>query len=200
MNRFLKYWRQTGRNAAYRAHVIAYADDLVILSRGCAGEALAWTRRVMTRLGLALNETKTSVRDARQEQFDFLGYTFGPHHHRRDGHRYLGASPSKKSVQRLKGKVGEILAPGNQAPWAEVRNRLNSLLRGWGSYFDYGTRLAAYQAIDHHVHHSVRRFLVRRHKVPTQGTRRFSHRVVRGELGVLRLRRAPLGPPPWASR
>jgi hypothetical protein len=32
-------------------------------------------RRVMTKLGLAINETKTSVRDARQEHFDFLGYT-----------------------------------------------------------------------------------------------------------------------------
>ena len=33
----------------------------------------------MTRLGLALNEAKTSMRDARRERFDFLGYTFGPH-------------------------------------------------------------------------------------------------------------------------
>jgi RNA-directed DNA polymerase len=55
MNRFLKYWRLTGRGEAFRAHVIAYADDFVILSRGCAARALAWTKAVMTRLGLALN-------------------------------------------------------------------------------------------------------------------------------------------------
>ncbi len=200
MNRFLRYWRQTGRNATYRAHVISYADDFVILSRGHADKALAWTRRVMTKLGLAINETKTSVRDARQEHFDFLGYTFGPHHYRKDGHWYLGASPSKKSIQRLKGKVGEILASGNQAPWPEVRDQLNSLLRGWCSYFDYGTRLIAYRAIDHYVYHSVRHFLVRRHKVPTRGIRRFSDGVVHGELGVLRLRRVHLGPAPSALR
>ncbi len=34
-------------------------------------------------LGLALNEAKTCVRAGR---FDFLGYTFGPHHYRKDGH------------------------------------------------------------------------------------------------------------------
>ena len=34
MNRFLKYWRLTGRGEAFRAHVVAYADDFVILSRG----------------------------------------------------------------------------------------------------------------------------------------------------------------------
>jgi hypothetical protein len=33
---------------------------------------------------------------ARKESFDFLGYTFGPHRYRKDGHWYLGASPSKK--------------------------------------------------------------------------------------------------------
>jgi RNA-directed DNA polymerase len=57
MNRFLKYWRQSGRNAAYRAH----ADDFVILSRGHAEEAKSWTGQVMNRLGLTLNEAKTSV-------------------------------------------------------------------------------------------------------------------------------------------
>ena len=33
INRFLKYWRLTGRGEAFRAHVVAYADDFVILSR-----------------------------------------------------------------------------------------------------------------------------------------------------------------------
>jgi len=73
MNRFLKHWRLTGRGEAFRAHVVSYADDFVILSRGCAAEALAWTKAVMTRLGLTLNEAKTSLRDARQERFTFLG-------------------------------------------------------------------------------------------------------------------------------
>ena len=145
------------------------------------------TGQVMNRLGLTLNEAKTSVRDARQERFDFLGYAFGPHHFPGNGRWYLGASPSKKSVQRVKDKVGEILSPGNHAPWTEVCAQLNSLLRGWRSYFGYGSRQRAYEAVDHHVYQSVRRFLVRRHKVPTHGTRRFTYKAVYGVLGVLRL-------------
>lgn len=199
MNRFLKYWRSSGRDRAYQAHVVSYADDFVILSRGHAEEALEWTGQVMTKLGLTLNEDKTSVRNAREERFDFLGYAFGPHHYRKDGHWYLGASPSKKSVQKLKQRVGEILVPGNQAPWPNVRDRLNSLLLGWSSYFSYGTRLIAYRAADNHVYHSVRRFLVRRHKVQSQGTNRFNDEVVFGERGVLRLRRVHLGASPKAA-
>src|SRR4051812_43767462 len=134
MNRFLKHWRLTGRGEAFRAHVITYADDFVILSRGRAAEALAWTRAVVAKLGLMLNEAKTSVKDARRESFDFLGYTFGPQRYRKDGHWYLGASPSKRSVQRLKTKVGDLLGSGNKAPWPEVRDRLNRLLLGWSAY------------------------------------------------------------------
>jgi RNA-directed DNA polymerase len=200
MNRFLKHWRGTGRGEAYRAQIVSYADDFVILSRGHAAEALAWTGRVMTKLGLALNETKTAVRDARRERFDFLGYSFGPHHYRKDGHWYLGASPSKKSVLRLKAKVSDILVPGNVGAWPEVRERLNRLLRGWSTYFSHGTRLPAYRAVDNHVYDRVRHFLVRRHKVPSHGTRRFPREAVFGALGVLHLRRVHLGPPPWAMR
>jgi RNA-directed DNA polymerase len=196
MNRFLKHWRASGRNEAFRAQIVAYADDFVILSRGCAGEALAWTTAVMTKLGLSLNEAKTSVRDARRERFTFLGYAFGPHHFRKDGHWYLGASPSSKSVQRMKDAVGPLLTSGNQAPWPDIRDKLNSVLRGWSTYFGYGTRLQAYRAIDRHVYEQVRHFLVRRHKVPTRGTRRFTFEAVFGELGVLRLRKVHLGAPP----
>ena len=200
MNRFLKHWRQTARGEAFRAHVVSYADDFVILSCGYAEEALAWTRAVMTKLGLTLNEAKTSVRNARQEHFDFLGYTFGPEHFRKDGHWYLGASPSRKSVQRLKTKVSDLLVPGEMGTWPDVRDRLNRLLRGWSVYFGYGSRLPAYRAVDNHVYERVRNFLTRRHKVAGRGSHRFTDDYVFGEGGVLRLRRVYIGPRPTAVR
>lgn len=84
MNRFLKHWRLTGRGEAFHAHIVSYADDFVILSRGHAEEALTWTKAVMTKLGLTLNEAKTSLKDARREGVDFLGYNAGttPHSQR----------------------------------------------------------------------------------------------------------------------
>jgi len=196
MNRFLKHWRKTGRGEVFRAHVISYADDFVILSRGRAAEATAWTKAVMTKLGLTLNEVKTKLKDARTEHFDFLGYSFGPYYHRKSGYRYLGASPSKKSVGRLKTKIEEILVPGNLTPWTEVRNRLNAVLRGWSAYFCYGTRLMAYRAVDNYVYDAVRHFLRRRHKVQSRGTRSFPITEIFETYGVLRLRRVHLGPLP----
>ena len=183
MNRYLKYWRQQGKGSELRAVVVNYADDFVILSRGCAAEAMKWTEQVMTRIGLTLNPVKTKLVHAKTESFDFLGYTFGPHRFRKDGHWYLGASPSKKSVKRLKQKVREQLWPSNVDPWEEVRDRLNRTLRGWTNYFSYGTRMPAYRAVDNFVYERVRGFLRRRHKVQSRGTRRFSGVVVFGARG-----------------
>lgn len=200
MNRFLKYWRLTEQGRKLKAYVIAYADDFVILSRGHAEEAKGWARAVMTRLGLTLNEAKTSLRNACEERFNFLGYSFGPHYFPKNGRKYLGASPSKKSVARLKPRISAILHPGNKAPWSEVRVELNRVLKGWSGYFHYGTCTPAYCAIDHHVATRVRHFLVRRHKVPSLGTRRFSDETIFGKLGVVRLRKLARTPPPWALR
>ena len=200
MNRFLKYWRLTKRGEAFRAHVIAYADDFVILSHAHAAEALAWTKAVMTRLGLTLNEVKTSLRNARRERFDFLGYSFGPHRYKANGAWYLSASPSKKSMQRFKTKIGNLLLPSNIDPWPELRDTLNSSLLGWSNYFCHGTCRSAFRSIDRYVYERVRDFLARRHKVAGRGTRRFSWDVVYGELGLLRLERLPLAAPPCTSR
>jgi RNA-directed DNA polymerase len=188
MNRFLKYWRITGRGEEFQAQVVTYADDFVILSRGYAPQALDWTRQVMSRIRLTLNEAKTGIRRARQERFDFLGYPFGPYRYRKDGHWYLGTGPSQKSLARVRQKVGKVLTPSNVQPWEEVRAQLNRVLRGGAAYFNQGTRLMAYRALDHHVYTRVRLFLIRRHKVPSRGAGRYPDTAAFGALGVLRLR------------
>ncbi|WP_258052411.1 hypothetical protein [Mesorhizobium sp. INR15] len=60
--------------------------------------------------------------------------------------------------------------------------------------------MPAYRAVDNHVYDRVRAFLRKRHKVQGRGTQRFSDDIVFGKLGVLRLRRVHIGPPPRASR
>jgi RNA-directed DNA polymerase len=140
------------------------------------------------------------LKNARQERFDFLGYSFGPHRYKANGYWYLSASPSKKSMQRFKTKVGNLLMPGNHDPWPEVRDTLNRSLLGWSNYFCLGTRRSALRSVDRYVYERVRDFLARRHKVAGRGTHRFSCEVVYGGLGLLRLERLPLTVPLCASR
>ena len=141
---------------------------------------------------------KTSLKDAHKERFDFLGYTFGPHYFGKNGQRYLGASPSKKSVQRFKVSVRRLLAPSNNDPWPDVLDMLNRSLSGWSGYFSYGTYRRIHRGVDRYVYERVRDFLVRRHKVAGRSTHRFSCDVVYGEQGLLRLERLPRTAPPCA--
>ena len=189
MNRFLKYWRLQGKGEQWRAHVVAYADDFVILSRGHAAEAREWTQGVMSRIGLTLNEQKTCIRDGRREEFDFLGYTFGPRYSVWNAKPYIAARPSKKSILRLTGKVYELLRPYEKGSWSEVCERLNAKLGGWQQYFSHGTIARAYQIVNTYVEKRVRHFLRRRCQHSTLGTRRFTTQMIFGELGVMRLRR-----------
>lgn len=199
MHRFLRAWRQRGKDAAFRARIVNYADDFVILSRGRAAEALDWTRGVMEAIGLTLNESKTRLCDARVDHFDFPGYTFGPACYRKTGSTYTAAAPSRKAVARLRERLRGSLRSHVVAPWPVVGTHLNRILRGWSSYFSYGTRTQAYRSVDRFVETAVRQFLQRRHKVPGRGTRRFPGSTIYGELGVLRLRWVQLGRPATAD-
>ena len=199
MHRFLRAWRERGKDKQYQAHIVNYADDFVIVSRGKAEQALAWTRWAMGAMGLTLNETKTCIRDARQQRFDFLGYSFGPERYRKDGHWYLAAQPSPKAIKSAKESIARVLRPGNQDPWQEVVVRLNWVLRGWANYFCYGTRSKAYRAIDNHVYHRAADFLRRRHKVRQRCIRQYFAEAIFGSFGVQRLRALHLGIPACAT-
>jgi len=185
MHRFIKAFRKYGLDRRYGAVLVTYADDFVVLCRHGAAEVLDTTRRWMTSIGLALNETKTRVCNARCESFDFLGYTFGPMYSPRTGGRYNGARPSKKALASIRDKIRRRLRPGNQAPWEEVARALNRTVRGWANYFSYGSVSKARHGVELHVYHSVRDFLRRRHKVAGSGYRQFPAQRVFGELGVV---------------
>jgi RNA-directed DNA polymerase len=189
MNRFLKHWRLQGKGQQYRAKIVAYADDFVILSRGSAEQARGWTQQVMTRLRLTLNERKTRIRDARTQDFDFLGYTFGPRWWWKTGRPYTAARPSEKSLKRLRQSVHDLLRPSLCAPWEEVRDQLNAKLVGWQHYFRYGSVAKAYQTVNLYVYDRVRHFLRRRHKITSsKGSLQFPLTTVFGSLGVHRMR------------
>jgi RNA-directed DNA polymerase len=142
---------------------------------------------VLGRLELTLKREEDEYPERAWAAIQFLGYTFGPHYSMRADQEYVGYSPSKKSVARIKENVGDLLVPSNVKPWAEVCERLNQKLQGWRAYFGCGSTAKAYRAVDQHVYDKARHFLRRRHQVSSQGTREFPEDRVFGSLGVVRL-------------
>ncbi len=191
MHRFIQAFRKYGLDRRYGAVLVVYADDFVVLCQRNAGEALEEIRRILHKIGLTINETKTSVKWARADAFDFLGHTFKMLRSYKTGVAYPGVVSSKKAVMRLKDKVRRWLSPSDLLPLADVVTTLNRVLRGWAAYFRYGSVLAQRVKLDRFVYTRIRRFLVRRRKVRTAGTRRFPWQYVFGELGVVSMAALP---------
>jgi group II intron reverse transcriptase/maturase len=161
--RFLLAWHAHGHRDQLDAHVVNYADDFVICCRpGNAPTAMARMSALMTRLGLAVNTTKTRIARLPEESFDFLGYTVG-RFHGKDGRPYIGTRPSRKSVKSL---LRRIHARTTRQWYADEPEstvaRISSMIRGWCGYFDQGPVIEIYDLIHRYTERRVRRWLLRR--------------------------------------
>src|SRR5208337_2676332 len=136
MRRFVLGWKRLGHEKRLRAYIVNYADDLVICSRSGAKEALAVMQNMMSKLKLAVNESKTRVCRLPEEKFGFLGYTLCRCYSAKTGKAFLGTVPSTKRVRRLCQAVSEVTGRhGTPQDVGTIVGTLNRKLLGWSNYF-----------------------------------------------------------------
>ena len=199
MRRFVLGWKVLGHESRLRARVVSYADDLVICCRGSGEASMTTLRRMMKKLRLTLNESKTQIRQIPDESVDFLGYTIGRCYSQRTGRAYLGTRPSRKTVQRICREVSDLTSRRWLLLDAHGRvERINRLLRGWSNYFCLGPVSKAYRSVDRHASRRLRHWLRCKHKVQGQGTARFPDEYLYQELGLIRLQERTRSFP-WAN-
>lgn len=117
--------------------IVRYADDFVLMGKqieSCIKEKL---KDLLNRMGLSLNEEKTRLVRAKEESFDFLGFSIR-YDRSRVGSRshYWNIIPSRKSEQRLRDKIKEYLKGHGHYGVEQICGDLNLQLAGWLNYFE----------------------------------------------------------------
>lgn len=123
----------------YGVTIVRYADDFVLMGKNISTEVLSKLKELLDRMGLTLNGDKTRLINARNQPFDFLGFTV---RYSRDlfveGKRYWEIFSSRKSESKIRGRIREYLKSGGHYAPEKVSEGLNTIIRGWLNYFDAG--------------------------------------------------------------
>jgi RNA-directed DNA polymerase len=170
----------------YRAIVIRYADDLVIL---CADlETLIKLKEVaeewLVTMGLQLKPSKTRITHTLNEHegnvgFDFLGFNVRQYHvgkHRTRTYRGKPGfktfiQPSEKAIKRHHEKIGEVIRRHRGAPQKALIGALNPIIRGWTQYYRMCVAKRTFSTMDYQMSHKLTRWAQRRHPEKKAGWR-----------------------------
>ena len=160
------FHRSDGPGKWASARLVRYADDFVIMARYQGARINEWIdERLEQWLGLSINREKTSViKLKRGESLDFLGFTF---RYDRDLHGrandYLNVFPSKKSQKKAREAIREATGPSMCfKPAPAVVKELNTYLKGWCSYFQYGYPRKSFRDLGHYCYQRMTTHLNRR--------------------------------------
>ena len=185
------FHRTSGPAQWAKARLIRYADDFVVMARHQGTRIEKWISQTLENwLGLTINREKTKVVRLRTTgSLDFLGFTF---RYDRDlqgrAHRYLNVVPSKKSLEKARQVIREKTGPRMCfKPTPDIVKELNTYLRGWGSYFNFGYPRKAFRDLGHYtrlrmITHLNRRSQRKYHRPPGM-----SHYQYLQHLGLIRL-------------
>jgi RNA-directed DNA polymerase len=199
MRRFVLGWKELGYEARWEAYIVNYADDLVICCRTGAKQALDTMQKMMSKLKLTVNDSKTRVCSVPEEKFDFLGYTFGQCYSPKTGRAYLGTVPARKRVQRICGEIREMTGRSTTSvDPATIVTKLNRTMCGWANYFCLGPVSTAYRAVDGYATMRLRLWLRTKHKLSGRANGMFPDTHLYGALGLVRLDRRTRNFP-WAK-
>ena len=148
-------WARDGKRLGT---LVRYCDDFVVLAstRARAIEAKARIEAILEPLGLQLHPEKTRIACLLKGEggFVFLGFEHRMRESRKwRGRWYLQKWPSPRAMASISAKVRERTALHlSSLPLEDVVGHLNSVLRGWGTYFSVGNSTVKFHTVDSYVH------------------------------------------------
>jgi RNA-directed DNA polymerase len=155
--------RRRHRLANYR--LVRFADDWCLTVSGTRADAEALREEiagVLSTMGLRLSPEKTLITHI-DDGLVFLGWHIQRRRRRGTDQCYVYTYPSSKALKAVTDKVKTICRQNRNLPLKVLLHRLNSLLRGWTTYFRPGVSSTAFNYLRAFTWRQVFRWLRRKH-------------------------------------
>ena len=116
--------------------MVRYEDDFVFMARKIPDICYGKLNHMLNRMKLRLNTDKSKIVSAKEQSFDFLGFSFRYDDDLKGrAFKYWNVEPSDKSLKKVRANISEYLGKnGHKPPYIVVRD-LNAIIRGWINYF-----------------------------------------------------------------
>lgn len=142
---------------------VRYADDCVIaVSSGASANRVMHTitKWIEQKLGLKVNTTKTHV--CRPSKLKYLGFGF----YKSSQTKQWTARPHETSVEKFQRKLKKLCKRSWSISMTDRIAMLNSVTRGWISYFAIGAMKSKMEKIDEHLRTMLRKVIWKQWKTP----------------------------------
>ena len=153
------------RQGLPNCRLVRYADDWCLMVSGTKAHAEAYREEaadVLSAMGLRLSPEKTAITHI-DEGLDFLGWHIQRRRKRGTSKHYVYTYPARKSVKSVTAKVKTLCRQNINLPLEVLLHQLNSLLRGWTTYFRPGVSSAAFSYLRAFTWRQVVGWLRRKH-------------------------------------
>ena len=142
-------------------------------------------KQMLEELALKLNEDKTPVLDARQQSFEFLGFSFQRPSSSKSGKMIVVVEPSRKSEQRFRDEVRSLTARWTQcSPQHEVVEGVNRYVQGWVNYFHLHNSTRVFTRQRFFLEQRMRKYLQKRRQRRGNGLMQWPASRLYKELGL----------------
>ncbi|HET9566032.1 MAG TPA: group II intron maturase-specific domain-containing protein [Mycobacterium sp.] len=153
------------RQGLPNCRLVRYADDWCLTVSGTRAHAEAYREEaadVLSAMGLRLSPEKTASTHI-DEGLDFLGWRIQRRQKQGTSKHYVYTYPARKSVASVTTKVKTLCRQNINLPLEVLLHRLNSLLRGWTTYFRPGVSSATFSYLRAFTWRQVISWLRRKH-------------------------------------
>jgi RNA-directed DNA polymerase len=116
----------------------------------------------LSTVGLRLSAAKTRIAHI-DEGFDFLSFRIQRQPKRGSGKLFLYTYPAKAALAAVKAKVRALTRGRTHQPLEALLCQLNTVLRGWATYFRHGVSKGTFSYLDAFTWRRVVCWLRRKH-------------------------------------